>query len=81
MDEFRGGKRWEGAALWTDGCPDRGRGPFLEAGMEPRGLPNQNTVSPSTKLESVEGVSEEEESARHVLRGGDGDLQSRGQLI
>ena len=62
MDEFHGGKWREDAALWTEGCPDRGRGPFLEAGIEPRGLPNQNTVSLSTKLESVEEVSDEEES-------------------
>ena len=62
MDELYGGKWWPGVALWAERCPYRGRGPFLEAGIEPRGLRDQDTVSPSTKLVSLEEVSDEEVS-------------------
>ena len=62
MDEFHCGKWRKSPPLWTERCPDRGRGPFLEAGIEPRGLSQQNTVSPSTELNNFEEGSDEEES-------------------
>ena len=64
MDEFYCGQWRKSPPLRTERRPDRGGRPFLEAGIEPRGLSQQNTVSPSTELNNFEEGSDEEESER-----------------